>query len=117
MSIRPVGLVYIKICFNSISHSVLLSKLDKYDIRSNELSWFNSYLAGQIQATCVHNNLSSFLPVKCGVPQGSILGPLLFIIFINDLPKYVQSCKLYADDTMIEKSGKTLDKIIPSIIC
>ena len=108
--------------FDSISHSVLLSKLDKYGIQSNELSWFNSYLVGQIQAwfnsylvgqiqaTCVHNNLSSFLSVKCGVPQGSILGSLLFIIFINDLPKYVQSCNLYADDTMIEKSGKTLGK-------
>ena len=44
-----------------------------------------------------------------------MLGPLLFIIFINDLPKYVQSCNLYADDTMIEKSGETLDELIPYI--
>ena len=55
------------------------------------------------------------MPVKCGVSQGSIFGPLIFILFINDLPKYVQSCNLYADDTMIEKSGRTLDEIIPYI--
>ena len=74
-------------CLDSIDLSVLLSKLDN-GIRSNKLSWFTS---------CLEE-----------LTQGSILGPLLFIIFINDLPKYVQSCNLYADDTMIEKSGKTL---------
>ena len=101
----PLSVFLYKKCFDSISHSVLLSKLDKYGVRSIKLSWFNPYLVGRIQATCVHNNLSSFLTVKCGVPQGSILGSLLIIILINDLPKYVQSCNLYTDDTMIEKSG------------
>ena len=61
-----------------------------------------SNLKGRTQVTCVHNNLSSFLPGKSGIPQGSILGPPLFIIFFNDLPKYVQSCNIYADDTMIK---------------
>ena len=102
--ITCVCFILYKKCFNSISHSVLLSKLDKYGIQSNKLSWFNSYLVERIQGTCVHNNPSSILPVKFGVRQGSILGPLLFIIFINDLQKYVQSCNLYADDIMIEKS-------------
>ena len=63
----------------SISHSVLLFKLDRYGIRSDELSWFTSYLEGRTEATCVHNNLSSFLPVKCAVSQGFIVRPLLLL--------------------------------------
>ena len=92
------------------SHQGAKETLEEY---SQGIHFF--IMEGRIQATCVHNNLSSFLPVKCGVPQGCILGLLLFIKFINDIPKYVQSCHLYAYDTMVEKSGKTLDEIVPCI--
>ena len=102
-------------CFDSINHDILLFKLDKYGIRENELAWFTSYLSGRTQATFVHNSLSSFLPVSTGVPQGSILGPLLFLLFIDDLSKHVSSCNLYADDTMIDHTGKTLCEIVPKM--
>ena len=59
--------------------------------------------------------LSSFLPVSTGVPQGSILGPLLCLLFIDDLSKHVSTCNLYADDTMIDHTGKTLCEIIPKM--
>jgi hypothetical protein len=102
-------------CFDAINHSVLLFKLEKYGFRNNELRWFTSYLTERTQATLTHSTLSSFMPISTGVPQGSILGPILFLLFINDLPQYVLSCSLYADDTLIERSGKSLNDIIPKI--
>ena len=100
-------------CFDSISHSVLLFKLEKYGIQQSELKWFASYLEDRSQATICHGSLSSFLSVKTGVPQGSILGPILFLLFINDLPNFVKSANLYADDTLIDRWGKNLSDIIP----
>ena len=99
-------------CFDAIDHDILLFKLKKYGIKENELQWFSSYLSDRSQATSVHNTLSDFLPVQAGVPQGSILGPVLFLLFINDLPQHVHSCNLYADDTIIERSGDNLNDIL-----
>ena len=70
-------------CFDSISHDVLLFKLEKYGIRGSEHCWFRSYL---MQTTLCNNTLSAFNMVQAGVPQGSISGPLLFILFMSDLP-------------------------------
>ena len=102
-------------CFDSLDHSILLSKLDKYGIRNNTLLWFKSYLSDRTQATFVHNSLSPFLPISTGVPQGSILGPTLFLLFINDLPKYVKCCNLYADDCMVGCSGNTVPDILVNL--
>ena len=102
-------------CFDVINHDILLFKLMKYGIRGSALMWFESYLKDRMQATLLHNNLSTFLPVDCGVPQGSLLGPVLFLLFINDLPKYVFNCNLYADDTMIDRCGKSLTEVVPLI--
>ena len=71
--------------FDTIDHNILLSKLYKYSIRGNTLNWYMNYLSNRYQFVST-NNTSSFLKIECGVPQGSILGPILFISYINDLP-------------------------------
>ena len=69
--------------------------------------WFRSYLTGRKQRTLANGKLSGFREIVCGVPQGSILGPALFILFVNDMPELVQKAKIsqYADDTVIYASG------------
>ena len=87
--------------FDMINHDMLLYKLNHYGIRGKALEWFRSYLKDRKQFVCINNEKSSLRSVDCGVPQGSILGPLLFIIYINDFPKSsnVLSFILFADDS------------------
>ena len=88
--------------FDLVDHKILLNKLKCYKCDVNCLSWFESYLSNRTQRVSLNNNLSTPASVKCGVPQGSILGPLLFLIFINDLPLVLQNyivVDLFADDT------------------
>ena len=93
----------IKKCFDTINHELLLRKLHHYGIRNNELNWFRSYLSGRSQYVKCNGELSSQRNVSIGVPQGSTLGPLLFIIFINDISQNVGlgTTNLFADDTLV----------------
>ena len=93
----------IKKCFDTIDHQILLLKLEKYGITNSELNWFRSYLADRCQIVRCNNKLSEKCNVTVGVPQGSTLGPLLFIVFINDLSQHVGigTANLFADDTLI----------------
>ena len=88
--------------FDSVDHEILLRKLTKYGIRGKALELFKSYLTKRTQFVKVGTVTSSLLPIDCGVPQGSILGPLLFIIFINDMQNATNLfIKLFADDTFL----------------
>ena len=88
-------------------------KLSAYGIRSTELEWFTDYLFHRNQIVSFNSVLSTPQPVTCGVPQGSILGPLLFIIFANDIVDVLKRSRIikYADDTVLYVPGKTIEII------
>ena len=99
--------------FDTVNHEILLNKLDHYGIRGTALHWFQSYLSNRKQYV-FHNGESSKLQfINCGVPQGSVLGPLLFLLYINDLPNIsnILQFYLFADDTNIYYEADTLDNL------
>ena len=89
--------------FDTVDHNILLGKLEHYGIRGNALKLFKSYLSNRNQYTVTENNKSQISNIECGVPQGSVLGPLFFILFINDLPNCcpLGKVRIFADDTNV----------------
>ena len=96
--------------FDTVNHEILLNKLEHYGIRENILDWFRSYLSDRKQYVFFNGQSSELLKNSCGVPQGSVLGPLLFLIYVNDLPNISKILKFYlfADDTNIYYESKSL---------
>ena len=108
-----VVLVDFKKAFNLVDHQILLNKLDIYGIKDEALMWFNTYLTNRKQHVSVNNTKSDFKQISYGVPQGSILRPLLFLLFINNLPLYTDnvSTDLYADDTTLYDIQDSVEQI------
>ena len=93
--------------FDKVAHSRLLLKLENYGVRGNLLKWVQDFLSGRTQQVVLEGSCSDTTPVTSGVPQGSVLGPLLFLAFINDLPSRVKSrTGMFADDCLLFRTIK-----------
>lgn len=106
--------------FDFVSHKLLLAKIERYGLRGTALSWIASYLSDRQQCVEITKMTgsekktfsSSFSFNRCGVPQGSVLGPLLFLLYINDLPNALnQKCILFADDTTLITKSKSKEEL------
>lgn len=108
----------IKKAFDSVNHSILINKLEKYGIIGNSLKFFASYLSSRKQKVVIDNHHSSYSDLTCGVPQGSVLGPILFSLYVNDLPLAIQNSTIlmYADDTAIIFCGDSLSEMQDTIL-
>ena len=116
---KYLGAVFIDLskAFDTVDHNILIDKLEHYGIRGTPLKLFKSYLTDRRQYVSFNGTLSTTLPITLGVPQGSVLGPLLFLVYINDLPNALNSLNpvLFADDTTLYFShydSNTLSNII-----
>ena len=103
--------------FDTVNHKILLGKLNCYGIRGIALDWFSSYLRNRSQTVVYNEQESEMKETLCGVPQGSILGPLLFLLYINDLPSVSKLFMpiLFADDTNLFCNGPNLNELIEKI--
>ena len=98
--------------FDTVNHNILLKKLSYYGVRNNNLKWFMSYLSNRKQYISTDDGNTKMESVSCGVPQGSILGPLLFLIFVNDFPKAtLLDPIMFADDTNLFYSNENITSL------
>ena len=107
----------LKKAFDTVNHDILSKKLKHYGFRGICLDWFKSYLKNRKQCVIINNVISSVLSVDIGVPQGSILGPLLFFMYINDLPNVsnILSTVLFADDTTYSHENTSYEALVNTL--
>ena len=99
--------------FDKVPHQRLLSKLNHYEIQGKTLAWINSWLTERFQRVVVDGEASSFVKVTSGVPQGTVLGPLMFLLFINEIHENLDSTlRLFADDALLYRSINTVNDSI-----
>ena len=103
----------IRKCFDTINHELLKEKLSYYGVTGAEYGWFSDYLNNRCQVVFHNQELSNKNDVTIGVPQGSVLGPTLFMLFINDISQSsnVGVCNLYADDTIVYCQGNSVNEV------
>ena len=111
-----VDVVYLDFAkaFDKVDHNILLHKLKHLNINGKTLQWIKSFLEGRLQRVIVNGQLSKPHPVVSGVPQGSVLGPLLFLVLIGDIDEHVQHSIVasFADDTRVTKGIKTIEDAV-----
>ena len=103
--------------FDTVDHEILLVKLHHYGIRGVMLDWFRDYLSNRTLCVVYDDVSSERMPVKCGVPRGSILGPLLFLIYVNHLPNAATNLfpVPYVDDTNMFATDKDIDNLVSNL--
>jgi hypothetical protein len=109
---KCVDVIYLDFqkAFDTVPHIRLMNKLEAYGIDGKVRQWIGSFLSNRRQRVCVNGIYSEWAAVTSGIPQGSVLGPVLFVVFINDMPEVVSSiCKLFADDTKVYRDINTTD--------
>ena len=110
-----IGMILVDLqkAFDKLDHTVLLRKMDYIGFKESVIKWFQSYLSNITVFVTLENIFTDGRLKNCGVPQGSILGPLLFLIYINDLPQTLNKTGSYlcADDTCIFYQNKSVEKI------
>ena len=108
-----VVFIDLKKAFDTVDHKILLRKLELYGIKGNALSLIKSYLSERTQKCQVNGVVLSGRSVKCGIPQGSILGPLFFLLYINDLPECLTKTipRLFPDDTNLTAIGEMINEV------
>ena len=108
----PVDIIYLDFrkAFDAVPHQRLIEKLKSFGISGNLLEWLKCFLIGRKQRVVIGEEQSSWSEVKSGIPQGSVLGPVLFVIFINDIPRALQNAtKIFADDTKAYKAVRNIE--------
>ena len=109
---KQVDLIFLDFCkaFDKVPHRRLLNKLKHYGITGNLVKWIEQWLTKRNQQVTLENHVSNKLPVKSGVPQGTVLGPLMFLLYINDIDENIFSTvRLFADDCVMYRIIDSLE--------
>ena len=115
--INAIVFLDLKKAFETVDHEIPLSKLNLYGINSIAHQWFQSYSEDRTQMRSINGLFSSSCSLSCGVLQGTILGPLLFLLYVNDLPNCLSNCepRMYADDTHLTFASNNIHNIQTSL--